>query len=55
MGSRKIAITTLGCKVNQYESSSIAGLFRDRGYEIVDFRERADVYIINTCTVTHLG
>ncbi|HBV98126.1 MAG: RNA modification enzyme MiaB [Peptococcaceae bacterium BICA1-7] len=55
MSSKKVAIATLGCKVNQYESSSIAGIFRDRGYEVVDFGERADVYVINTCTVTHAG
>jgi len=51
----KVAITTLGCKVNQYESAALADLFRDRGYQVVDFDEAADVYIINTCTVTHLG
>lgn len=49
------AIYTLGCKVNQYESSAIAELFRQGAYEIVDFAEQADVYVINTCTVTHLG
>ncbi|MFZ5631219.1 MAG: tRNA (N(6)-L-threonylcarbamoyladenosine(37)-C(2))-methylthiotransferase MtaB [Bacillota bacterium] len=52
---RTVAIATLGCKVNQYESSSIAGMFRARGYSVVDFKDRADVYVINTCTVTHLG
>lgn len=52
---KTVAITTLGCKVNQYESSSIAGMFRARGYEVVDFSEKADVYVINTCTVTHMG
>ncbi|MCL6478661.1 MAG: tRNA (N(6)-L-threonylcarbamoyladenosine(37)-C(2))-methylthiotransferase MtaB [Peptococcaceae bacterium] len=52
---KTVAIATLGCKVNQYESSSIAGMFRARGYSIVDFKDRADVYVINTCTVTHLG
>lgn len=51
----KAAIYTLGCKVNQYESEALASLFRKEGYEIVDFREQADVYVINTCTVTHLG
>ncbi|MBB5335575.1 tRNA (N(6)-L-threonylcarbamoyladenosine(37)-C(2))-methylthiotransferase MtaB [Pectinatus brassicae] len=51
----KVALTTLGCKVNQFETETMAGLFRQRGYEIVDFAEKADVYIINTCSVTHLG
>ncbi len=55
MSEKKVAICTLGCKVNQYESASLAGLFRERGYRIVDFADKADVYIINTCTVTHLG
>ncbi|SHF48645.1 threonylcarbamoyladenosine tRNA methylthiotransferase MtaB [Desulforamulus putei DSM 12395] len=53
--SKTAAIYTLGCKVNQYESSAIADLFRRAGYQIVDFDQPADVYIINTCTVTHLG
>ncbi|WP_196592758.1 tRNA (N(6)-L-threonylcarbamoyladenosine(37)-C(2))-methylthiotransferase MtaB [Pectinatus sottacetonis] len=51
----KVALTTLGCKVNQFETETIAGLFRQRGYDVVDFTEKADVYIINTCSVTHLG
>ncbi|MCL6634759.1 MAG: tRNA (N(6)-L-threonylcarbamoyladenosine(37)-C(2))-methylthiotransferase MtaB [Peptococcaceae bacterium] len=55
MSEKKVAIYTLGCKVNQYESASLAGLFRERGYRVVDFEDTADVYIINTCTVTHLG
>ncbi|KUK84098.1 MAG: RNA modification enzyme, MiaB family [Pelotomaculum thermopropionicum] len=55
MGEKKVALCTLGCKVNQYESAVIAALFRERGYETVAFEDRADVYIINTCTVTHLG
>lgn len=52
---QKAAIYTLGCKVNQYESEALASLFRKEGYEVVDFKEPADVYVINTCTVTHLG
>ncbi len=53
--SKTAAIYTLGCKVNQYESSAIGDLFRQAGYVIVDFEQPADVYVINTCTVTHLG
>ena len=49
---KKISIVTLGCKVNQCESESIANCLKQEGYEIVDFSEKADVYVINTCTVT---
>lgn len=49
------AFYTLGCKVNQYETEALIELFKDRGYEIVDFGDYADVYVINTCTVTNLG
>ena len=46
---------TLGCKVNQFETETMEGLFRARGYEIVPFEEAAEVYVINTCSVTHLS
>lgn len=49
------AFYTLGCKVNQYDTESLMNMFRDRGYEIVDFDEPADVYCINTCTVTSIS
>lgn len=51
----RAAFTTLGCKVNQFETEVIEGLFKQRGYTIVSFDEPADVYVINTCSVTHLG
>ena len=51
----KIAFATLGCKVNQYDTDSLAALFKKKGYEIVDFKDDADVYVINTCTVTLTG
>lgn len=51
----KVAFYTLGCKVNQYDSEAMAALFRQRGYEVVPYDEIADVYVINTCTVTHQG
>ncbi len=51
----KVALTTLGCKVNQFETETMAGLFKKRGYEVVPFEERSDVYVINTCSVTSLG
>lgn len=51
----KAAFLTLGCKVNQNETEALAALFQERGYEIVDSHGRADIYVINTCTVTHLA
>ena len=50
-----VAFITLGCKVNQTETEAMAGLFRKRGYLLVDAAEHADIYVINTCSVTHLG
>jgi len=49
----KVSYYTLGCKVNEYESVAIINQFLDNGFELVDFHEKADVYIINTCTVTN--
>lgn len=51
----RVASYALGCKVNQYESEAIAEAFAARGHEIVDIAAEADLYIINTCTVTNLG
>ncbi len=51
----KVAFHTLGCKVNQYETEALSLKFRERGYEIVGETDFADVYIINTCTVTGLA
>jgi len=51
----KVALTTLGCKVNQFETEVMEGLFKKENYEIVPFDEQADFYIINTCSVTNLG
>ena len=53
--AKRVAVFTLGCKTNQYESEAMASLFRYHGYETVSFDDKADIYIINTCTVTHLG
>jgi threonylcarbamoyladenosine tRNA methylthiotransferase MtaB len=52
---KKIAFYTLGCKVNQADTASMERLFREAGYEIVDFAEKADIYLINTCVVTNMG
>ena len=51
----KVAFHTLGCKVNQYETEAISEKFREKGYQVVDERDFADVYIINTCTVTSVA
>jgi len=53
--NRTIAGTTLGCKVNFYETEAMLSLFAQKGYRVVDFEEPADIYIVNTCTVTNLG
>ena len=51
----KAAFYTLGCKVNQYEAQILEQLFSAAGYEIVPHTEPADVYVINSCTVTATG
>jgi MiaB-like protein len=52
---KKIAFTTLGCKVNMYDTEAMAELFADNGYSITEFDDFADIYVINTCTVTNFG
>lgn len=52
---KSVAFLTLGCRVNQYETEAIAEAFINEGYRMVDFEEKADVYVINTCTVTSIG
>ena len=52
---RKVAFYTLGCKVNQYETNAMIQQFQEHGYELVEFEEKADIYIINTCTVTNMS
>ena len=51
----KVAFYTLGCKVNQYETDLMMKNFVERGYEICDFKEKADIYVINSCSVTNLS
>lgn len=51
----KVAFCSLGCKVNQYESNAMAQKFIEAGYLVVDFEEPADIYIVNTCTVTSIA
>lgn len=50
-----VAFHTLGCKVNHYETEGIWNMFKEQGYERVDFDRNSDVYVINTCTVTNTG
>lgn len=51
----RVAFTTLGCKVNFYDTEAVSGLFTKAGYTTVDFSDEADVYVINTCSVTNTG
>ena len=51
----KICIHTLGCKVNQFESGTLSGMFRQIGWQLVEFPGFAQVYVINTCSVTAAG
>jgi threonylcarbamoyladenosine tRNA methylthiotransferase MtaB len=52
---KKVALFTLGCRVNSYETEAMAETFIKKGFTVVDFDEFADVYVINTCTVTNMG
>ena len=51
----KVGFLTLGCKVNQYETNGMIQRFKEHGYDIVEFDDKADIYIINTCTVTNMS
>ena len=53
--NKKVALHNLGCKVNAYEVEAMQQLLEKAGYEIVPFTEKADVYVINTCTVTNIA
>lgn len=52
---KKVAFITLGCKVNQYETNAMRQQFMKKGYEIVEPTNQADIYIVNTCTVTNMS
>ena len=52
---KKAALHNLGCKVNAYETEAMQELLEKNGYEIVPFKEGADVYVVNTCTVTNIA
>lgn len=51
----KVAFFTLGCKVNQYETDVMMQDFKNKGYEVVDFNDQADIYVINSCSVTNIA
>lgn len=51
----KVAFYTLGCKVNQYETDVMMKKFNDANYDIVDFEKKADIYVVNSCSVTNLS
>jgi len=51
----KVAFITLGCKVNQYETNSMIQQFVEKGYQLVEATEIADIYVVNTCTVTNMS
>ena len=52
---RSVAIETLGCKLNQADSLELAQEFRAAGFNLVDAGLKCDVYVINTCTITHVA
>ena len=52
---KTVALYNLGCKVNSYETEGMGQKLRENGYEIVPFEEKADIYIVNTCTVTNIA
>ena len=52
---KTVAFCTLGCKVNQYETNAMMQKMIEADYEVVDFETKADIYIINTCTVTNMA
>ncbi len=52
---KTVAFVTLGCKVNQYETNAMIQQFKNKGYGILEHNQRADIYVINTCTVTNMS
>ena len=52
---KNIAFHNLGCKVNGYEMEYMQQAFKEKGYRIVPFDEKADIYVVNTCTVTNIA
>ena len=55
IGNKTVAFHTLGCKVNQYDTQAMRERFEQAGCRTVEFEEKADIYVVNTCTVTGTG
>ena len=55
LNKKTVALHNLGCKVNAYETEAMQQMLTEAGFQIVDFSEKADIYIINTCTVTNMA
>ena len=55
MINNKVGFYTLGCKVNSFDTDAMMELFEEAGYDVVPFEDEANVYVVNTCTITHLG
>ncbi len=53
MKKLKVAFATLGCRMNQFETSAMEETFIRKGYQLTDFKDKADIYVVNTCTVTN--
>ena len=52
---KNVALHNLGCKVNSYELDVVQQMLQENGYKIVPFNQKADIYIVNTCTVTNIA
>lgn len=52
---KTVAFCTLGCKVNQYETNAMMQAFIEHGYDVIELEDRADIYVVNTCTVTNMA
>ena len=52
---KNVALYNLGCKVNSYETDGMRQMLEEKGYRIVPFDRQADIYIVNTCTVTNIA
>ena len=55
IGNKTVAFHTLGCKVNQYDTQAMRERFEEAGCQTIEFEEKADIYVVNTCTVTGTG
>ena len=49
----RVAVATLGCRLNQFETDALVRAAQEAGHEVVDFAAEADLYVVNSCTITH--